>query len=299
MEINQVLSYWDMSQETSKQIYPSAWQVGECYILKTGSDINALNNNLTLIRALSRQNIPVAGIVKTVNGADYVSIDNQYYFLSKRLSGEHISDIYSGNYLKLSYTFGKVIGRLHRAFLKCQGRIYCHDNNYYEEITGWVWDTFQNKNIQSIPQELLTETITALKEVYPKLTRQLIHRDIHPGNMLFCRNKLTGYIDFDLSQINARIFDLCYMALSLLKGHIYDSDKTAKWFEILKRLAEGYETIHPLTEEEKNAFPVIMLSIEMLFVAYYTNQNKAEPAAEAAAMFMWLWENRERVRLLS
>ena len=104
---------------------------------------------------------------------------------------------------------GKVIARLHNAFRICQDKISVYDNNFYKEIDGWVSQTFRDKNITSVPTEILEECVSKLKNIYPKLPRQLIHRDTHMENMLFENNILTGYIDFDLSQINARIFDLC------------------------------------------------------------------------------------------
>lgn len=88
-------------------------------------------------------------------------------------------------------------------------------------------------------------------------------------------HQLTGYNDFDLGQINARVFDICYLAISFLVGNI----------------RSGYDSKLPLSELEKNALPVMMMSIELLFVAYFMKQNDSDNAETAAVMFMWLWEN--------
>jgi Ser/Thr protein kinase RdoA (MazF antagonist) len=295
MDINSILINWGISDETVKQIYHSAWQIGDKYVLKIGNNFDRLNRNLSLIKVLAEQNIPVATIVKTVDGADYISKDNTYFFLSKKINGEHITDIYGDNYKELAYLIGEIIAKLHIAFRVCQDRIPCHDNDFYNEITGWVIKSFQDKHITSVPTDILNECISELKIIYPKLARQLIHRDIHPGNMLFQDNILTGYIDFDLSQINARIFDLCYMALNFLIGNTEDLNKTEKWFKMLHNVIDGYSSIIMLTNEEKIAIPTTMIAIEMLFVAYFTNQNNKECADEAAKMLMWLWENKKRI----
>ncbi len=297
MELDQILSNWNITDETVKQIYSTAWQVGDKYVLKTGSDLNSLKNNLTLIKALAEQNIPVAEIMKTKDGTDYVVIDKDYYFLSKKINGEHITDIYNPKFKETAFTFGEVLGRLHKAFLNCQERISCHENSFFEEITGWVRETFKDKKISLIPAEILEEIIISLEVIYPKLPRQLIHRDIHPGNLLFGNRILTGYIDFDLSRIDIRIFDLCYMALGLLIGNTSDSEKSGKWFEILHNMAAGYQTVIPLTDDEKKAVPVIMVSIELLFTAYFTNENKPELAENAADMLVWLSERKENIRI--
>ncbi|MBK1813198.1 phosphotransferase [Clostridium sp. YIM B02505] len=297
MEINKILEHWNMENEPSKQIYSSAWQIGDKYVLKTGNDMDKLRSNLVIIKALSEQNIPVATVVKTKNGLDYIVEDNAYYFISRKIDGEHLTNIYDDDYSEWAHLIGQVIGRLHIAFRACQTRIYCYDNDFYDEIVGWVTQTFKDKNITLIPDHILNEVVSGLKDIYPKLPRQLIHRDIHPGNMLFQDKLLTGYIDFDLSQINARVFDLCYMALSFLIDNTDDKEKTTKWFEMLNSLVDGYGTITPLTLEEKKAVPVMMMAIEMLFVAYFTDNNDAECTEGAAKILLWVWENKEKIQL--
>lgn len=216
IEDNKILNNWGISNESVKQIHSSAWDIGGKHILKTGTNFAWLNCNLSLIKVLAAHDIPVASIIKTIDGADYITKDNSYYFLSKKIRGEHIDDIYGDDYKEMSLLIGKVISELHIGFQKCQKILSCRDNNFYDEITGWVINTIKDKEVNSIPQNILNECISELEVIYPKLPRQLIHRDIHLNNMLFENKVLTGYIDFDLSQIDARIFDLCYMAVGFL-----------------------------------------------------------------------------------
>ncbi|WP_160690868.1 phosphotransferase [Clostridium sp. C2-6-12] len=295
IEENKILANWGISNESVKQIYGSAWDIGGRYVLKTGTNFASLNSNLSLMKVLAAQDIPVASIIKTLDGAEYITRDNSYYFLSKKIKGEHINNIYGEDYKVLSLLIGQVIGKLHIGFEKCQDILPCRDNNFYDEITGWVLSTIREKEVNLIPKDIINECILQLEAIYYKLPRQLIHRDIHLNNMLFYNKVLTGYIDFDLSQIDVRIFDLCYMALGLLIDNINDDNKTAKWFEIVKNIVEGYNEKIPLTMEEKKAMPVIMMAIEMLFVAYFTNENNKVCADGAAEMLIWLWKNKEKI----
>jgi Ser/Thr protein kinase RdoA (MazF antagonist) len=295
IEDNKILTNWGISNESIKQIYSSAWEIGDRYILKTGTNFAWLNSNLSLIKVLSAYDIPVASIIKTLDGTDYITQDNSYYFLSKKIKGEHINNIYGEDYKELSILIGQVIGKLHIGFQKCQDILPCRDNNFYDEITGWVLNTIKEKDINTIPQKILKECISELEVIYPKLQRQLIHRDIHLKNMLFENKVLTGYIDFDLSQIDARIFDLCYMALGLLIDNVNDDNKTTKWFEIVRNIVEGYSENILLTLEEKKAIPIIMMSIEILFVAYFTNENNKACADGAAEILIWLSKNKEKI----
>jgi Ser/Thr protein kinase RdoA (MazF antagonist) len=294
---NKILMNWNISKEPIVQIYNSACQIGDNYILKSGSNLEGLNNNILITKTLRNYNIPVASIIKTIDELDYILQDSTYYFLCEKIEGNHISDIYTENYKELSYLIGGVIGRLHAAFRKCQEEISCYDNNFYAEITGWVSQAFRDKEITSIPKDILDECILQLGEIYPRLPRQLIHRDMHLGNMLFEKNELTGYIDFDLSHINARVFDLCYMTSGFLIDNINDEIKTAKWFEILHNIVDGYNSIISLTEDEKRSIPIMMVAIEMLFTAYYANMNDKSGSNVAAETAIWLWENKERISL--
>lgn len=295
IEDNQILTNWGIINEAVKQVYSSAWEIGDQYILKTGRNFTWLNSNLSLIKVLADYNIPVASIIKTIDGEDSITKDDTYYFLSKKIKGDHIKDIYGDDYKELALLIGQVISKLHIGFQKCQKILPCRDNDFYKEITGWVLNTIKDKEVNTIPKHILNECISELEIVYPKLPRQLIHRDIHLNNMLFENKVLTGYIDFDLSQIDARIFDLCYMALGLLIDNINDEDKTRKWFEILHNIIEGYNMNIPLTKEEKKAMPIMMIAIEALFVAYFTNENNEACAGGAAEMFIWLWKNRQKI----
>lgn len=295
MNLAHILGNWDLTDTSVKQIYRSTWQIGEAYILKTGTNFEWLKSNLVLINVLKDQNVPVASILPTKDGSDYIVSDGSYYFMSVKIIGENITDIYSSNYIEMSYTLGEIIARLHIAFQKCQDQIYCYDSNFYNELEGWIADTFQDKRITSVPSNIFIECTNYLKDVYPGLPRQLIHRDFHLGNLLFQDNELTGYIDFDLCQINARVFDLCYMSLSFLIDCTDNIEKTSKWFTILRQMIKGYESLLTLTATEKEAIPIMMCAIELLFVAYFYNENNEAFAEGAVKMVLWLWNHRTEI----
>ena len=53
--------------------------------------------------------------------------------------------------------------------------------------------------------------------LYPKLPRQIIHRDPNPGNII-CAEVQWGFIDFELAERNVRIYDPCYAATADLRN---------------------------------------------------------------------------------
>lgn len=60
-------------------------------------------------------------------------------------------------------------------------------------------------------------------------------------------------------------------------------------------MIEGYEDIISLSEEERKAFWYIMLSIETIFISYFSGINNNEEAKGANDTFHWIYNNRERI----
>ena len=81
-------------------------------------------------------------------------------------------------------------------------------------------------------------------------------RDVHFGNFLFEGEQFCGYIDFDLSQRNIRIFDLCYFLLGLLCEEETLKVTKEKWFQVLKQVFRGYMEVNELFPQELQAVPM-------------------------------------------
>lgn len=285
-------SYWAIKSSEVNQIYKSCWEIDGKYVLKIGDNINQLNRNLIVLNELARKKIPVAKVIQTISGSEYIIEDNKYYFLSEKIDGEHITNIYEQDYRELSYNMGITIANLHQAFIVCQQTLECWDNDFLSEIDGWVLDTLNGSKANYVSENVLQFIEANLSELYPKLPRQLIHRDLHMGNMIFKKGELTGYIDFDLSQINARVFDLCHFALSFLIDNVKSIEKTNKWFDILLHIFEGYNSLNQLKVEEIRSVPTMMLSIELLFISYFINQGELDFAQSSADILNWIWEQK-------
>ena len=168
-----------------------------------------------------------------------------------------------------SHKMGSAIARLHDAFLQCEKKMAFWDNSLLKEIQGWVLETFDRNGWQILDREAYDKAAEALEAVYYELPKQLIHRDVHFGNFLFCEGELSGYIDFDLSQRNIRIFDVCYFLTGLLSEETDDVFTREEWLASVKAVIAGYESVNPLSEKEKSAVPCVMACIEMLCAAYF------------------------------
>lgn len=217
---------WNIQESKINKIYKTAWSVGNNYIMKSGTDINSLKRNIAITQKLRSHSIPVAEIINTTSGGDYIVSDNSYYLLTKRIPGKHIKDIYEDkDYIHISQKCGEIIARLHKTFKECEEEIDCWDNDLSKEVDGWVTKILKDEGFPYITKDIVIRSANELRRLSAKLPRQLIHRDIHFGNILFDNNEISGYIDFDLSQRNIRIFDICYFLLGLLLDNTEDNEK--------------------------------------------------------------------------
>ncbi len=292
-KIRQIINVWGIEEMEVKQIYDSAWQIGEAFVLKTYKDVNMLQRNIKILTILEDMEIPVGGIVLTKDKKTYAKDNEYYYILTNKLSSSNITDIHKNT--AIASEMGRVLARLHKAFKECESQDEYWDNSLLKEMNGWIKDVFVKNNWKYIEESEFGILTDRLVKLYDKLPVQLIHRDVHLGNFLFNNGKFSGYIDFDLSQRNIRIFDLCYFMLGLLSEEEVLDISEEQWFDILKHFFEGYEQECKLLIEEKQAVPYVMESIELLFVAWFMEQNDIKFAEDAMKLYQFVERNVERI----
>lgn len=283
--IEQILPSWGIEHKHLLQIYPSVWEVNHSNVIKIYNDKNQLERNIKILTILSDCNIPVAEIVLAKTGEKYVAHENAYFLMSKKLQGSNISDIRDE---ATAHKMGCAMAQLHRAFLKCEKEIKFWDNSLLKEMKGWIREILINNNWQLVNQEEYLKVVETLDTMYKHLPKQLIHRDVHFGNFLFFEGELSGYIDFDLSQRNIRIFDICYFLTGLLAEETEDTYTKTEWIANVKSVVMGYESIISLSATEKDAIPCVMESIEILFVAYYISMKDMKCANDAYKVFHFI-----------
>lgn len=295
-EIGKVLEAWGLQDCKTEQIYDTAWQVGEEYVLKVYQDRKMLERNLKMLEILNETGIPVGKVISDKSGKQYVSDGSHFYFLSEKLAGSNILQI--GADTKLAETMGSVIADLHIAFQKCESEGEFWNNSLLEEMNGWIREQFEECAWKYISQEEFQKIVLELDTLYGELPVQLIHRDVHFGNFLFDEGKFSGYIDFDLSQRNIRIFDLCYFLLGLLSEEEKLELTEEQWFDFVPKVFKGYERKLPLSEAEKQAVPCVMECIELLFTAYFEGQKDLSCAKDACRIYEFVRKHEKKIRKL-
>jgi homoserine kinase type II len=100
-------------------------------------------------------------------------------------------------------------------------------------------------------RQRVQDELTWLRRAWPStLPRAVIHADLFPDNVLMEGDRVTGLIDFYFACTDLRAWDLAvtHCAWSFAPGF----DAT-----IGDALIAGYESEHPLTPDERAAFPVL------------------------------------------
>jgi len=227
-DLRKVLENWNIESGLSigdiyimdgAKVSGSVWTVGTDYILKT-DDREKLMKNLKVAKALSKQGFVSSLPVLTKTGAEYLD-GKELFILTQGLKGNPLpkSDRFGNNRTDFGKRYGKSIAQLHKALRDVQNEVVPDEVNLYKSITEWALPNVRQQNVQwsiGLDEEFFTDYIDTFGKLYEKLPKQLIHRDPNPSNILFEGGEVSGFIDFDLSEVNLRLWDACYCATGIL-----------------------------------------------------------------------------------
>ncbi len=282
--VEELIKEWGIKDATVVQIYDSAWKIGEDYILKVYENAEDWERNMKICSLLEERGVPVAKVERTVGKETYVLQEGKCYVLTRKLPGNNIVEF--DKEFSLAGKLGQALGKLHVALAEVGEQEAFWENSLLAELKGWIREVFEKRDWTDISKEEFEKVVSALETNYDCLPVQLIHRDVHFGNFLFHEGEFSGYIDFDLSQKNIRVFDICYFLLGLLCEEEKRTLSLEEWLEISKRVFAGYAEYIDLCKEELQTVPYVMEAIELLFAAWFI-QCEDDICAKNA---LWLYE---------
>ncbi len=276
-----LLHFWGLEQEKITDIYyegtgnrnESAYYIGENYVLKFTANLGKLKSHIAISKALEEVGLTAAVPVKTLEGQDYIADGDLYYCLTKRLLGTQlkVGSMYEEDYADKARFVGEILGQLSLALVKVDAVL--EEPNMYESVVNYAIPKLKGKLDMS--EEIFKGYEEEFAKLYPTLPKQVIHRDPNPGNMILTEDNW-GLIDFELSEKNVRIFDPCYAATAILSEtyEIGNEEKLQKWLTIFQNILCGYDAVVKLSEEEKKAIPYVVLSNQLLALAWFEGQEK-------------------------
>ncbi len=304
-KVTTILKAWGLEKETVSDIYyegtgnknESAVYVGNDYVLKYAANLGKLKSHIAISKALENVGLYAATPVETLAGEEYLADGELYFCLTKRLPGQQVKlgAMYEEGFAEKARFIGEVIGQLSKALANVEALV--EEADMYGSVVNWAIPQLTGKlNVSERVFRDYEETFGAL---YEKLPKQVIHRDPNPGNIILAEDKW-GFIDFELSEKNVRIFDPCYAATAILSESYEDGNeaKLAKWIQIYKNIITGYDDVMKLTVEEKAAIPYVVLSNQLLALAWFAGQEKfAELYETNKKMTEWMIDVFEELKV--
>ena len=292
----QILQAWNLDSETITDIYydgtgnknDSACYVGDAYVLKYTANLGKLMSHIEVSKAIESIGLLSASPVATADGKEYIQDGELYFYVTKRLSGtQMVSHSFGDGDARF---VGEIIGQLHLALSKIEDCV--SEADLLATVRDWALPNAQQA--LGLSDDFCKEYLDTFTALYPKLPRQIIHRDPNPGNII-CNQDQWGFIDFDLAERNARIYDPCYAATAVLSENFgKDNDK---WLEIYRNIICGYDSVAHLTNEERKAIPYVIFANQFVCVAWFAGQNKyAELFGTNKKMTLWLIDRFEELK---
>ena len=300
-----ILHLWGLETAKIADIYyeqtgnrnESAFYIGEEYVLKFTANLGKLKSHIAISKALENVGLSAAVPINTLDGREYVVDGDLYYCLTKRLEGKqlNVGSMYEEDFTAKARFVGEIVGQLSMALTNVEAVL--NEPNLYESVVGYAIPRLVGK--LALPKGIFENYEKEFGVLYSKLPKQVIHRDPNPGNIILAGEKW-GFIDFELSEKNLRIFDPCYAATAILSESLEadNAEKLQKWIQIYKNIIYGYDDVVKLTVEEKKAIPYVVLSNQLLALAWFAEQEKYKDLYETnKKMTEWMVSEWEELQI--
>ena len=307
-ELRGAIAQWDIPQNYQlKEVYvidgtrvsENVWSLGDDYILKTG-ERSRLLKDLRLRKALAAQGFAASAPVLTKAGQDFLD-GERIYILMKKIPGEPLNkaDRFGDERRTFGFKYGQSIARLHLSLAEVEAAIMPDEVDLFKQVTKWALPNCKKLNEQwgmGLPDNFFKEYVDSFGAVFGKLPKQLIHRDPNPSNILFNGGEVSGFIDFDLGERNIRLWDPCYCATGILSEWRGVENVYEKWPDIFTGIIRGYDSVCPLTAEEKESLYDVVCSIAMICAAYFESADEYKKLSKTSREILaYVVNNRERI----
>lgn len=296
---HEMLQHWNMKDAALQDIYydvtgnrnENAYFAGNEYVLKFTVNPGKMQQNQQMANLLAQAGLAAAVAVPTSDGKMYVQDGEMYFYLTRRLMGSQMNAMQMYEENRAAYT-GEIIGLLHKSLEYTDAPV--EEKDFFDSVKNWALG--KAKEVMHLDDAFCNDFWDKVSQFENILPRQCIHRDPNPGNIIVNGDEW-GFIDFELSEKNIRIFDPCYAATAVL-SETYPKGKREEWFRVYRDILNGYDRIAHMTKDEKNALPYVVLGNQMICVAWFSVQEQYRELYEInKEMLQFMIENMDQLKL--
>ena len=301
--ISEVLANWGFEDEKiSDIVFPetgtisdTSKYVGSDKVIKYTANLGTIKKGIEISKALENVGLNSPSVIPAIDGREYVSNGELFFTLTKKVEGERVMarGLYLEDYKEKARFIGEIVGQLDLALKKIDA--VTDEANLGKNVSEWAVPELKGKI--DLSHGFMDDFAKRFKELYKNLPRQIIHRDPNPGNIILAKDKW-GFIDFELSEKNARIFDPCYAATAILSESFEEGneEKLFTWIKIMKEIMYGYDSIVKLTDAEKEAIPYMILANQFVATAFFAGKDKYDELYKTnKKMTEWIGRNMEKL----
>jgi Ser/Thr protein kinase RdoA (MazF antagonist) len=203
----------------------------------------------------------------TVSHQPYVRHHQVFYSLYQALEGIPVQ-VYSLTSLRMVGTYlSKLHGRLKQYVCKYEVEEWKIETHLREWIGGQ-----DSTRIERWGEGFLGK-LNEWSFSYSKLPHQLVHSDCHPRNILMKEERVTGVIDFERIRKAPRIADIGYFIAGMLKDQVMEGEDEDEHAECIHAFMEAYQSEGPLTQEEKELMPFLVIIFLLQYTFFYNQRG--------------------------
>lgn len=298
--MKQLLRQWgpEFDKAQTAPLRGGIWHVslhGREYVLKHRTNRTRVWEEDDLMKWLAAHRQPISQLMYTVEGAPWAEYEGGVYVLYPYLVGM------GGDQLELldedyGLKIGAALARLHLDLAAYPAVENFPGFDVFQEVSSFAWPAirgYMGTRFRHTLQDMAEGISRNLVNPYQTLPRQLIHRDFHPGNLIFQEGELVGILDFDRVRVGIRLFDLCYVSTAVLSGCFENVQLRESWSGFVQALLKGYQSVLSLEQTEAFSFLYVIYLIQFLFIGYHLDTGSTELADFNIAMLLWFGEQHD------
>lgn len=239
---------------------------------RAGKPVEAIKFEVRLIEHLRERGYPAPRVVSTRSGEQYVEHGGTLYLMTGFIAG----GAYDAENPAHLLAAGECFGRYHRLARTLAGPYYASPSYSrtileprdigYLDNTERLLEPFlgadQRGRLRSHVSYLRGQFASipqAISEVYPGLSRQVIHGSFGVSCLIFAGDELAGVLDYDRARLEARVTDLAIAIRSFCRA---GENGDGFWAGLdptrCRAFLAAYREVEPLSEEELEALPLIV-----------------------------------------